>query len=218
MTDGHDELELLKRANPIPSSTAADDELAALAARIERITMDTQQDPGTSAIGEAPDSRAPRRRLAMAIGGVAAALLAVVGAVALTGGDGDDDVEAASPSTTVEQTPIDPAGGTSMMCAEIYSLETLAARTVAFDGTLESVDGDTMTFEVNEWFNGGEGDTASIDGASTIGSFTSIGDTIELEPGTRMLVAGDEQFAWSCGFTQPHDPAVADEWRGVFSG
>lgn len=217
MTDGHDELELLKQANPVPSSTAADDELAALAARIERITMDTQQDtrPTTTDAPVPPEGRP--RRWAVALAGAAAAVLAVIGAVALVGDDSNDDVQTATP-TTAEPAPVDPGMSSSLMCAEVYSLETLAARDIAFDGTLQSVDGDAMTFEVNEWFNGGDSDTAILEGAATIGSFTSIGDSIELEPGTRMLVAGDQQFAWSCGFTQPHDAAVADQWREVFSG
>jgi hypothetical protein len=31
-----------------------------------------------------------------------------------------------------------------------------------------------------------------------------------------LLVAGDDGFAWSCGFTQPYDRVVAACWAAVF--
>jgi hypothetical protein len=48
---------------------------------------------------------------------------------------------------------------------------------------------------------------------NTIGSFTSVGDSTSLEAGTRLLVSGDDGYAWSCGFTQDYDESVADQWR-----
>jgi hypothetical protein len=93
---------------------------------------------------------------------------------------------------------------------ELYSLETLANRAFAFDGTVEAIEGTLVTFRVNEWYRGGEGDTVTLDGGTLLG--ITAGSDTALEPGGRYLVAGDETFAWGCGFTQPYDAEVAGEW------
>jgi len=36
--------------------------------------------------------------------------------------------------------------------------------------------------------------------------------------GTRQLVAGDGGFAWGCGFTQPYDADLADQWNEELDG
>ena len=94
-------------------------------------------------------------------------------------------------------------------------------REYAFDGTVESVDGDAMTFAVNEWFAGTPDQTASatvtLDHQGLVGMlFSPQGPA--LEPGTRVLSAGDGGFVWSCGFTQQHTPELADEWRTALAG
>lgn len=108
-------------------------------------------------------------------------------------------------------------GGGLAMCAFLYDLETLAERDFAFDGTVASVDGDKATYTVNEWFKGGSGAEITLDGASGLGSLASTGGDVVLEPGAHVLVAGDDTFAWSCGFTQAYDADIADAWRTALS-
>ena len=110
-----------------------------------------------------------------------------------------------------------PISAGSASCVELYSPETLAWRQVAFDGTVEAVDGDQVTFRVGEWYHGGDTPTVTLAGASTFGGLTSAGPALSLEPGTRLLVAGDGGFAWGCGFTQPYDPEAAQSWRTASS-
>ncbi|MBA2283138.1 MAG: hypothetical protein H0W25_18160 [Acidimicrobiia bacterium] len=164
----------------------------------------------------------PRRstRLVWAI--AAAALVAVGGtAYALVG---SDDADQSTPSSEdVAGSPISPGGaitpgGASGSCVELYDLQTLANRDIVFDGTVQVVNGDQVTFAVNEWFRGDQIPEVSLSGAEGLGGLTSAGPTIGLEPGTRLLVAGDGGFAWSCGFTQPYDEAVAEQWRAALSG
>lgn len=150
--------------------------------------------------------------------GAAAAIALLAGIVALATG-GDDGGEAATTEPTVA--PPDPAGispsGGLASCVEVYDLTTLANREVAFDGTVQAVSGDSVTFSVNEAYRGVDGSTITLDGAGTIGGLTSAGEPLSLEQGTRLLVAGDGGFAWSCGFTQAYDAAVADEWEAALS-
>lgn len=152
-------------------------------------------------------------------------LAGVLGALAV-GGDDDGELDTAAPTTVPDGE--DPLGGPAAgdpgeadsqltQCVAQYDLQTLTEREYAFDGTVASVDGRDMTFTVHEWFHGGEGATVTLDHGDLSGMlFAPNGPA--LEPGTRVLVAGDGGFVWSCGFTQLHDPAVADQWREAFAG
>lgn len=141
----------------------------------------------------------------------AAVVVALAAGIVVVSSRDTNDRTAQSPINS----PITP-GGPAASCVEVYDLDTLAEREFAFDGTVERVEGDHVTFEVNEWFHGGSGETATLAGAATLGGVTSAGPSVELDAGTRMLVAGDGGFAWSCGFTQPHDPEVARDWDEAF--
>lgn len=213
MTELDDELEALRRANPVdqasmPSSTSPEAE-----ALYDRITA--------SAVDSGLGSTRDRRRTLAAAAAVIVLALAG-GAVALVGGgDGEPATTTqvaleTTTSTSAGGGPITPGGAAS--CVEHYSLETLQRREAAFDATVVSVEGDVITFRVNEWYRGGEGDSTTRRGADVVGAITSAGPSVSLEPGTRLLVAGDDDFAWSCGFTQPYDADVAAQWAGALRG
>lgn len=142
-------------------------------------------------------SRGRRPRLVLGLGGLATAAAAlVVGAAVWNGG--------ASP----EESPGPGIGS----CVETYSLATLANREFAFDGTVTAVEGDEVTFAVAEVFAGDIGASVTLTATGMTGAaVTSAGDVM-LTHGQRYLVAGDDDFAWSCGFTQPYDATVASQW------
>ncbi len=175
-------------------------------------------EPGT------PSTRSARTWMALAA--AIAVIGGVGGAIALTRDDGNTarDSEIATEPTSPPATgdavtsggPITPGGSAS--CVELYTLETLAQRDVAFDGTVESVDGDSVSFTVNQWYRGGQDARTTRRGASGLGGITSAGPSVSLEPGSRLLVAGDDDFAWACGFTQPYDPAIARQWEDSLRG
>ena len=102
-------------------------------------------------------------------------------------------------------------------CVEVYDLQTLANRELAFDGTIKTLDGDKATFTVNQWYRGGDTGEITLAGAAGLSGLTSGGPAATLEPGTRLLVAGDGGFAWACGFTQPYEAEVARQWEEAFS-
>lgn len=143
--------------------------------------------------------------------------------------------------TGVDEPPSDEGQAvvTSGSCAELYSPETLARRGIAFDGTVtavelrdDSVMGGKMpwvTFKVNHWYRGGEGDTYSMWAyispiAGEDGTIMMYSDGVRASAGTRLLVAGEQRdagphpeegIAWSCGFTQPYSPEAAAEWEAA---
>ena len=108
-------------------------------------------------------------------------------------------------------------GASSGGCVETYDATTIAHRQLALDGEVQRLDGDRITFKVLRWFRGGSGANVSLSGASALGGLTSSGPALDLRSGTRLLVAGDGGFAWSCGFTQPYNDETSDEWAKIFS-
>lgn len=97
-------------------------------------------------------------------------------------------------------------------CVETYSTASLAARDFAFDGTVSSIDGEQVTFDVNSVYSGDVADSVTLTATGMTGSsITSVAGP-SLVVGGRYLVAGDDEFAWGCGFTQAYDEAVAAEW------
>lgn len=185
-----DPLEQLRRADPVHSSPAPSDSKARIWARIEEVTME--------------DTKRSGRRTAAWGGALAAAAVAGVAAVALLLNPGD----AADPAPT-------DGGGTAIgSCVETYSLETLGNREFAFDGTVTALDGEDATFDVNESFAGesAAGESVTLNAGTMTGTTISSAGGETLVVGQRYLVAGDDNFAWACGFTQPYDAAVAAEW------
>ncbi len=229
-----DVLARLRAVDPVPRPVSQASDGPVRATFEEIIVSSTQTDPRPGEAG--PGARRPAswlrdpRILAVAAALVLAA--GIVGALALGGDDPTSTVDSAAPATEEaagdqptgdeplpDDADTDPGatGSALTSCVAQYSLETLTEREYAFDGTVTAVDGRDMTFAVNEWFAGGEGDTVTLDHGDHVGMLFAP-DGPALEPGTRVLAAGDGGFVWSCGFTQLHDPALADQWRSAFPG
>jgi len=194
-------LERLRTADPVDLVGLPESDSPQARALFEEITMSTE--PEVPVLKPAK-ARRPRM-LALAAAGATFAVAAVTAAALTLGG-------ANEPAPIAVDDP-NSASGSMLMCAEIYSLETLAAREVAFDGTLTSIDGDLLTFEVNEAFRGVDGDTVTIGGGGVVAGDPTLVGGPSLQVGDRALVAGDAEFAWGCGFTQAYDESVATSWR-----
>lgn len=185
-----DPLEELRHADPTYSSRAPSDSKARVWARVEEAIVDVAT------------QNSPRKRPAWALGGLAAAAAAaavVVVAVLANSGTG-------TPAPTA-----DPGAGIGS-CIESYSLESLANRTLAFDGTVTAVAGEQVTFAVNEAFAGISSETVTLTASGMTGTAVTSAGGPNLAVGERYLVAGEDEFAWACGFTQPYDADVAADW------
>jgi len=214
MADFDDELDALRRVDPLDPADLIPPEDPAAIALFERITMsETTTTPATPI---EPNHSPPSRRRLLSLAGAAAAIAVAVGAVIFANGE-DPEPEVAQPSETT-LAPITPGGSSSASCVEIYDLQAVTNRETAFDGTVVRIEGDLITFTVNEWFRGGDGPEATLAGASTLAGLSSAGASLPIEAGVRLLVAGDGGFAWSCGFTQGYDPVVAAQWAQAFAG
>jgi hypothetical protein len=151
---------------------------------------------------------------ALATGAIAAIVLAIVLAIDPSGeldGRIDGDI-----------------GPGTARCVEGFSVENLAGRGFAFDGTIIDVAtvGDPgadvgaglteVTFRVHHWYKGGSADEAVLKTYEQPGVITSVDGGLELTPGTRLLVSGDADYLWPCGFTVPYTEASADLFARAF--
>lgn len=205
MPDFDDELRLLREADPAGSGS-----------------IPSATDPGPRALmgrimmSETPTGRIRSRTGAMIAAAAAIAVIAATGVVAMTRTSSPAKPPAAGPTDLPADNgdaPPNSAAGSMAMCVAVYDMNTIEDREFAFDGTVTSVNEDDVTFTVGEWFKGGSATTITLAGAMALAGIDTADEMVALEPGTRLLVAGDGEFAWGCGFTQPYDAAVAAGWR-----
>jgi hypothetical protein len=150
----------------------------------------------------------------------------VVAALLLVGACAQESSPVARSSPEARSPDGDTASSTTTgSCVEQYSLETLKKRDYAFDGTITKIDpaadaedetaqADRVTFDVNVSYKGVAGENA-VRRAYGFTAVTSAGGAPH-EVGQRLLVAGDDDFVWECGFTQPYDSKVAADWARTF--
>lgn len=184
-----DPFDELRHAKPDAESRLPSESKARVWARIQEVTMD-----------DTKDTTPARQRWPIGLG---VAAIAGVAAFALLVSGG------ATPSPTH-----DPGTGIGS-CVETYSPAALASRDFAFDGTVTAISGDQVTFAVNEQFIGSSGDAITLNAAGMTGTSVTSAEGPSLGEGQRYLVAGDDTFAWACGFTRPYDEAAAAEWASA---
>ena len=215
MPEPDDELTALRDADPLDPASVRPAHGAEGRALFERITMTVMP----TAENAPPVTSATRRRPMLAAAAVVLLLVAAAVTLVVTSNGRKDAGTPDARSDDVVAGPISPGGSSTGSCVELYDLTTLANREVVFDGTVTAVDGDSVTFRVGRWYRGGNAPEVRLNGAEGLAGVTSTGAGAgaPLELGTRLLVAGDGGFAWSCGFTQPYDDGVAAQWDDVFS-
>jgi len=191
-SEPRDPIDELRRANPMGVDQLPTSSRGRIWARIEETRMTEKTQSGIP-------------RWAVALSSVAVAVVAVA-AIQLSG----------SPVPSPQPTDSGGGGGGVGMCIA-YSIEELQARDFAFDATVTAISGNQATFAVNTVFWGAEGSSITL----TADLMTGDSPGIELDGGPqlvvgeRYLVSGDDTFAWTCGYTQVYDPAVAAEWAAA---
>jgi len=185
-----DSLDTVRDLDPVDIDDLSSASLARVRARVNEVATH-------------PDgNQRSRWSSGLGLAGAAAVVLVAVAAMSRLGGG-------VSPSPGPTQGPMVGA------CVETYSLETLAHRDFAFAGTVSDIRDEEVTFAVQEAWRGVVGPTVTLEASGMTGAvITSEGDPT-LAVGQSYLVAGDDHFAWGCGFTQPFDPAIANAWAAT---
>jgi hypothetical protein len=188
-----DALDALRAADPVDFDRLSSASLARIRARVSEDAM-------TSA---APPRRWAGRTIRFGAGLAGVAALALVLVVSRPG---------AAPGGA----PLGSPGPGSAACVEPYAgPASIAARSLAFDGTVTAISGDTVTFAVHVAYRGAPPATLTLEAPGMTGSaITSTGGP-NVAVGERYLVAGDGGFAWACGYTQAYDPALASAWAAA---
>ena len=141
-------------------------------------------------------------RWLVGIAAAAALVLAVGGAIALTGG-GEDPV-AEGPALELNAAGEDP-----MASCIMFSVEELAKAQVAFEGTVTSVEGDVVTLDLDHWFKGGDAGQVVLNAPQGMEALIA---GIPFEVGGQYLITAYDGNVNYCGFSGPSTP----EFRAAF--
>jgi hypothetical protein len=161
--------------------------------------------------GQVTTEPAPKKRSPWLMGVAAAAVLvvAVGGVIALTG-DTDEDQVATGPPLELNAPADDPMA----MCI-MFSVEELAKAPLAFEGTVTSVEGETVTLDVDEWFKGGDAEQVVLHAPA--GMEALIGG-IPFEEGGQYLITAYDGTVNYCGFSGPSTPEFRAAFEEAFAG
>ena len=145
-------------------------------------------------------------RWLVGIAAAAALVLAVGGVIALTGG-GTDPVASGPP---LELT----AGGEDLtaMCI-VFSVEELAKAPLAFEGTVTTVEGDTVTLDVDHWFKGGDAGQVILNAPQGMEALIA---GIPFEVGGQYLITAYDGNVNYCGFSGPSTPELRAAYEQAF--
>ncbi len=211
--DRDDELRaLLRSADPVGSLSPADP--AALAHLLEDVmSADLEVRPVVPDEGTRATGTHGRNRLTWLVAAAATAMIAGVGGFAIAGLSGDNpspqasDRRTSSPDTTAAGAPA--AGVTTELTAKapqgrcaVPDATLLAQYDQAFMGTVTAINGDTVTFQATEVFNGEVGETVQV--AATPPDMAALVSAVNFQMGGTYLVSAFEGSVSTCpGFSGP---------------
>ena len=199
------------------------DELRERMARIDPMPSDVPVEPVTSEASRqllekvmstelkerSKSAPARRKRWTLAIAAVTALVVAIGGVIALGGGDNPAPV-AAEPMVLTA-----PAEDAMASCI-VFSTEELArVAEIAFEGTVTSVEGATVTLAVDQWFKGGDAGEVVLNAPQ--GMEALIGG-IPFSEGEQYLISAQNGTVNYCGFSGPATPEYRAAFQQAFGG
>jgi hypothetical protein len=202
VSDQHDELRArLRAADPASSLARPDPD------RVARLLEDTMSH------SETPGASPQRSSLTWLAAAAAVVIIAGVGIFAVMNRGQDSGTPAAgpgqSPSTSSASTTelLAPgAAATSGRCLP-PSAEVLAGADVAFDGTVEKIEGDLVTLQATHWYAGSPTDEVTVKGPSE--DLQALLVAVDFQDGGRYLVAAsDHGRVMVCGFSAEFSPRL----------
>ncbi len=146
---------------------------------------------------------APQRRSRLVI---AVAITAVAAGIAIaTLGGGSE------PAKTLDLS-LGGGGAASSSCV-IFDTARLAEMPVAFQGTVTSVEGSTVTMNVDRWFTGGDAGVVTL---TTRDSSPALEAGIEFVPGSTYLVSAYDGVVNYCGYSGALTPELLAGYQAAF--
>jgi hypothetical protein len=206
MPTGSDPIDRLRAADPVRADGVPDASLARVTASVQEHLMSGKQfDPTVR------PSRGPLALVGgLALAGAFALAIAVSGGFGL-GGDGSPPPVAVAPTPT--ENPA--AGGGGAASCLVYDPANLPMHDIVLDGTVTAIEGDQVTFDVNEGWKGAEG---SITLTAPVVDPALVGPLPAFEVGGRYLVTAYGTTINACGYTVDYDADTAATWAAAFGG
>jgi hypothetical protein len=206
VSDEHDELRArLRAADPASSLPRSDPD------RVARLLEDTMSHPQTPE--SSADGARQRSLLTWLVAAAAVVIIAGVGVFAVMNQTQDSGSPAAGPeptdstsaaSTTELRAP--GAGAISGRCLP-PSADALSGAEVAFDGTVEEIEGDLVTLRTTRWYAGSSTDLVTVRGPSE--DLQALLAAVDFQDGGRYLVAAAaDGRVMVCGFSAPYSPRL----------
>ena len=203
MSDEHDELRArLRAADPASSLPRSDPD------RVARLLEDTMSHPETTE-SRAADGARQRSPLTWLLAAAAVVIIAGVGAFAVMNRGQDSGPPTAGPDPTASTSASDVtelrapgAAATSGRCLP-PSADVLSRAEVAFDGTVEEIQGDLVTLRATHWYAGSPTDLVTVKGPSE--TLQALLVAVDFQDGGRYLVAAsDNGRVMVCGYSAEH--------------
>ncbi len=106
------------------------------------------------------------------------------------------------------------AGGEDPMAmCIVFSVEELAKAPVAFEGTVTSVDGDSVTLDVDTWFKGGDASQVTLTAPQGMEALIA---GIPFEVGGQYLITAYDGNVNYCGFSGESTPEMRAAFEEAF--
>jgi hypothetical protein len=175
---------------------------------IEPVSEDLLEGIMSSPVTEKPDTETRPRssRSLVAVAAVAALVVAVGGIIALTGNDTD-------PVASGPPLELNAAGEDPMAMCIVFSVEELAKAPLAFEGTANAVEGDTVTLTVDHWFKGGDAGQVILNAPQGMEALIA---GIPFEVGGQYLITAYDGNVNYCGFSGPSTPELRSAYEQAF--
>ena len=90
----------------------------------------------------------------------------------------------------------------------------LANMGTAFDGTVTSISGDTVTLEVGHWYRGGDEDVVEVEAPEA--KLQALIQAVSFESGGRYLVTANDGVVTVCGFSAAYSEELAALYAEAF--
>lgn len=99
------------------------------------------------------------------------------------------------------------------MCIE-FDVAILAQAEVAFEGTVSSVDGETVALDVDRWYRGGDAATVSL---TAPGGLVALIGGIDFVAGNQYLITATDGVVGYCGYSGQSTPELRSAFDSAFT-
>ena len=214
MTDEQDELrDRLRAADPAASLPRTDPD------RVARLLEETMSHTVTTE--PRTDDARHRNSLTWLVAAAAVVIIAGAGVFVMMNGSEDPGapIAGSDPTSSTGQDSMTElrapgAGATAGRCLPVTA-PALGGATVAFDGTVQEIEGGLVTLRATHWYAGDPTDLVTVRAPSE--NLQALLAAVDFQDGGRYLVAatGDERLM-VCGFSAPYSQGLAGVYERAF--